>query len=222
MAQSAFNRKDWGWARVRVWGGFFFSFQVNFCKCTCYNTVIAVDFLAMLSSIFSRFSSFGFSGSRAGVPASVLSSVPALVPAGSAVVVGCARGVDEFFRGAFPSARVFRAADFGRGRGSFAARSVAVVRAVAAAGGLWVSFPASPCPAGLLPAASSSRAFCGAGSGTWASLSFALGSGVPCLVFSSAGVPAGWGLSPVPGCSGWFGCPAALGLSPAYVQLALF
>ena len=176
----------------------------------------------MLSAIFSRFSVFGFSGSRSGVSASVLSSVVPFVPAVSQVFVGCARGVDAFFRSAFPSASVFQAADFGCGRGAFAARSVAVVRAVAEGGGLWVSFPASPCPAGLLPSASSSKAFCGLSAGTWSSLAFALGSGVPCLVFAPHGVPRGWGLSPVPGCSGWFGCPAALGLSPTAVQLSLF
>ena len=174
----------------------------------------------MLRPIFARFSAFGFSGSRSGVPASVLSSVVGLIPSDSQVFIGCARGVDSFFRSAFPSASVFQAADFGRGRGAFAARSVAVVLAVAAADGLWVSFPASGCPAGLLPSASSSKAFCGSGSGTWGSLAFALGNGVPCLVFSPVGVPRGWGFSPVPSCPGWFGCSVALGSAP--VQLSLF
>ena len=174
----------------------------------------------MLSAIFSRFSAFGFSGSRSGVPASVLSSVVGLLPSSSQVFIGCARGVDAFFRAAFPSAEVFRASSFGHGRGSFAARSVAVVRAVSERGGLWVSFPASPCPVGLLPSASSSKAFCGTKSGTWASLAFALGCGVPCLVFAPAGVPRGWGLSVVPDCPGWFGCAVALGSAP--VQLSLF
>ena len=176
--------------------------------------------LVLLSSDFSRFSAFGFSGSRSGVSPSVLSSVVPLVPAGSSVFVGCARGVDGFFCGAFPGASVFSASSFGVGRASFARRSAACVRAVAAAGGLWVSFPASPCPAGLRPSASSSGAFCGSRSGSWASLSLALGSGVPCLVFSPAGVPSGWGLSPVPGCSGWFACASALGVAPR--QLSLF
>jgi hypothetical protein len=45
---------------------------------------------SMLSAIFSRFSAFGFSGSRSGVSASVLSSVVGFVPPGSAVFVGCA------------------------------------------------------------------------------------------------------------------------------------
>jgi hypothetical protein len=109
---------------------------------------------------------------------------------------------------------------WGAGRGAFAGRSAACIRAVSAAGGLWVSFPSSPCPAGLVPSSSSSRCFCGSGSGSWASLAFALGLGVPCLVFSQRGVPTGWGLSPVSGSPGWFGCSVALGT--ANVQLSLF
>lgn len=163
-----------------------------------------------------RFSgSFGFSGSRGAAPA-VCAAVAAVVPCGSAVFVGCARGVDAAFRGFFPSASVFAASAFGVGRGSFAARSVAVVRAVAAAGvclpPLWVSFPSGACPAGLLPSASSSRAFCGSGSGSWASLAFAAGSGVPCLVFGFA-PPASWGFVSL-GAGWWFsGWPASSQLS---------
>ena len=173
-----------------------------------------------MKDIFARFSSFGFSGSRSGVPVSVLSSVVGLVPSGSLVFTGCARGVDSFFRSAFPAASVFTAASFGVGRSSFARRSAACVRAVAAAGGLWVAFPASHCPAGLLPSASSSRCFSGFSAGSWSSLALALGSGVPCLVFSPCGIPAGWGLAPVAGCSGWFGCAVVLGSAPR--QLSLF
>lgn len=181
----------------------------------------------MLSDIFARFSCFGFSGSRApggAIAVSALSATAAAVPAGSRVVVGCARGVDAFFRTAFPDAEVFEVASgrWGVGRGAFAARSVACVRAVAAAGGLWVSFPASACPSGLSPSASSSRCFSGSGSGSWASLAFALGSGVPCLVFCPGEVPSGWGLAPVPGAPGWFGCQVALGSGSAVVQLSLF
>jgi hypothetical protein len=149
--------------------------------------------------------SFGFSGSRGAAPA-VCSAVARAVSPGSAVFVGCARGVDAAFRGFFPSASVFGASAFGLGRGSFAARSCAVVRAVVAAGvsapALWVSFPSGACPVGLVPSGSSSRAFCGSGSGSWASLAFAAGSGLSCLVFGFA-PPAGWGFSSL-GCGWWF------------------
>lgn len=150
----------------------------------------------------------GFSGSRSSVPA-VCSVVAARVASlGCPVFVGCAAGVDAAFRAAFPAARVFAAASFGSGRGAFAARSAAVVRAVALAGGAWVSFPSGPCPSGLAPSASSSRAFCGSGSGSWASLAFAAGSGLPCLVFGFA-PPAAWGFVSLGG--GWWfsGWPAS-------------
>jgi hypothetical protein len=175
-------------------------------------------FMALPSAVSSLLSSapaIGFSGSRSSVPRAC-GFVAAVVPAGVPVFVGCASGVDEFFRGAFPSARVFSVASFGSGRGAFAARSVAVVRAVESAGGVWVSFPSGPCPSGLAPSASSSRAFCGAGSGSWASLAFAVGLGLPCLVGGFA-PPAVWGFSSL-GCGWWFRCAPV----PAGVQLSLF
>ncbi|MEG4327904.1 hypothetical protein [Microcoleus sp. herbarium5] len=157
----------------------------------------------------------GFSGSRSFVPYSV-ELVAAAVPAGASVFVGCARGVDAAVRGFCPGARVFSASSFGVGRGSFAARSVAVVRAVQSAGGVWVSFPSGSCPPGLAPSASSSRAFSGSGSGSWASLAFAAGLGLPCLVWCFA-PPVVWGFVSVGG--GWWFRSAPV---PAGVQLSLF
>lgn len=176
-----------------------------------------------LPNIFSRFSAFGFSGSRSSVPFGAASRAVSLVPGSASVFVGCASGVDGFFRSSFPSASVFSASSFGSGRSSFARRSVAIVQTVAAAGGLWVSFPSSACPPGLLPSSQSSACFCGGGSGSWASLAFALGSGVPCLVFlGSLPCPPSWGLIPVPGWSGWFGSESALNIRPPHTQLSLF
>jgi len=170
-----------------------------------------------MSSI-SQFSCVGFSGSRSlsDVSRSALAAAASSVSPSASVVVGCAGGVDEFFRSKFPRASVFRASSFGVGRSSFARRSVAVVSAVRSAGGCWVSFPSSSCPAGLVPSSLSSRCFSGGGSGSWASLAFALGCGVPCFVCLPSGVsaPAGWGLSPVGG--GWFVS------SPVPAQLSLF
>jgi hypothetical protein len=162
-----------------------------------------------VSSILSSASLVGFSGSRSSVPA-VASSVAALVS--GRVAVGCARGVDEFFRGCFPTAEVFRVS--GSSRGAFAARSVSFVQSLATSGGVLVSFPSSPCPVGLLPSSSSSRAFSGFGSGSWASLAFAVGRGVQCFVFAPFGVPTGWGFTPCGG--GWFS------FAPSGCQLGLF
>lgn len=179
----------------------------------------------MLSRFFDSRSVVGFSGSRrpgGEIPANVLLGAIASVPSSAEVVVGCASGIDAVVRLACPSAQVFSVASgqFGQGKSAFARRSIACVQQVAAAGsaGLWVSFPASACPAGLLPSASSSPCFCGSGSGSWDSLAFALGSGVPCLVFLPAGVipPAGWSLAPVVGCDGWFSSV------PVAAQMSLF
>jgi len=126
----------------------------------------------------------GVSGSRAASPGclrAVTWAVGQLAP-GATVVTGCAPGIDRVARGV-PSALVFRAARFGRGRGSFARRSTAVVRHVAGAGSsaLWVSAPGRACPApargagGLAPSPSSAACFAGFGSGSWASLALALG-----------------------------------------------
>ena len=171
-----------------------------------------------LSSVLVGPGLVGFSGSR-GLPPAVLSSVLCLRSrsVGSSLV-GCAAGVDSSVRSGLRSSSspitVFTAAAFGSNRGAFAARSSALVRAIANGGGVLVSFPASPCPVGLLPSASSSGAFCGLGSGTWASLAFAVGSGVPCWVFAPCGVPSGWGFAP---CGGdWFS------FTPASVQPSLF
>ena len=158
------------------------------------------------AAIVAGFSCVGFSGSRAPSSASLsaLDWLCSHVAPGAAVVTGCARGIDQATRQHFPAAQVFQASAFGVGRGAFAARSVACVRSVAAVSGLWVAFPAGPCPLGLLPSARSSQCFCGKGSGTWASLAFAIGSGLPCLVFLPSGIPgpSGWGFESLGG--GWF------------------
>lgn len=159
----------------------------------------------------------GFSGGRS-LSGSSLSAAVWL--AGSCSVssgfVGCAAGADAVFRAAFPGLRVVSVVA-GSGRSGFARRSISVVIGVSRSGsGLWVSFPSGPCPVGLVPSSSSSRAFCGSGSGSWASLSLAAGLGIPCLVFAPFGVPGSWGFVALG--SGWFSW------SPSSVpsQLALF
>ena len=142
----------------------------------------------------------GFEGSRS-LPASFAPVVSALVSSvlasGRIPATGCARGLDQFVRSACPSAVVFSASSFGVGRGAFAARSVALVRAVAASGpgAGFVVFPGRPCPAGLAPSSSPSACFCGLGSGSWASAAFAAGLGLPVVVFGlpASSLPASWG-----------------------------
>ena len=121
----------------------------------------------------------GFCGSRSlpgACAGQVAAVVAALSPAGVPVAVGCAAGADAMVRAACPSAVVFRASSFGSGRGSFAARSVALVRAVAASPSpLLVGFASSACPAGVVPAASWRSGV--SVSGSWSSLALAAGLG---------------------------------------------
>jgi len=183
----------------------------------------------------------GFEGSRHLPPswgARVAAAVSAVRAAGLGVASGCAAGADALVRSAAPgSVAVFSVASgaWGSGRGAFAARSSALVRAVAASGSgaFFVGLVLSGCPAGLLPSPSSSRCFRGLGSGSWASLALAAGLGLPVVVFAALGVslPA-WGswvpASSVPWLPGpasaWAGAFALLPAAPesAPAQLSLF
>lgn len=177
----------------------------------------------------------GFSGSRslgsswAGLVRRV---VAAVLAGGRGVAVGCAAGADQAVRSAAPGASVFAVASgrWGSGPGAFAARSVALVRAVAVsgAGAGFVGFVARPCPVGLVPCA---RPFVGLGSGSWASLALAAWLGLPVVVFwcgpgSVAQLPLSWGCwSPVvsgPFAGGWLLSVSARRRAPASaVQPAL-
>ena len=83
----------------------------------------------LIDSLFSGLDTVGFSGSRHGIDSGAGELTAAAVPAGAGVVVGCAAGVDAFFRSRFPAARVLRV-DSSLGRAGFARRSIACVEAV--------------------------------------------------------------------------------------------
>ena len=106
--------------------------------------------------------------------------------------------------------------------GRLAGRSVALVSAVAGSGAGcgFVGFVSSPCPSGLVPSAALSACFSGSGSGSWGSLAFAAGLGLPVVVFpvgalaSPFALPASWGFwSPLSGA--WSGGFHLLPASPA-------
>lgn len=154
----------------------------------------------------------GFSGGRRLSPAFrplVAGVVGAVLAGGRSVAVGCAGGADLFVRSAAPGAVVFAVPGSGCRPGSwFAARSVALVRAVAAGGpgSGFVVFPAAPCPCGLAPSSLALACFCGSGSGSWASAAFAAGLGLPLVVFPcgfSALPP--WGRWVPAGAGAWSG-----------------
>ena len=144
----------------------------------------------------------GFCGSRSLVSSPLVAPVVgSVLRSGRGVAVGCAAGADALVRAAAPGCAVFSAAAFPGlpARAALAARSAALVSAVAASGvgAAFVGFVASgPCPAGLLPARSASRCFAGFGSGSWAALAFAAGVGLPVVVFPVGGpawLPLAWG-----------------------------
>lgn len=161
----------------------------------------------------------GFCGSRS-LSVSfrpVVAAVVSAVAAGGPVAVGCAPGADALVRSLCPSAVVWSAASFGSGPGSFAARSSALVRSLAAVpGSSLVGFVSSACPAGVVPAASwrSGRP----ASGSWSSLALAVGLGVGVgVVWCGAGSPvlpawAGgvWVAGVAGGVAVWSWVPAAL------------
>ncbi len=186
-----------------------------------HGIIVVVAVVSPVSRVLSSASVVGFSGSRSQPcieSTAAIRRAIAAVPAGVPVHVGCAPGVDELVCSLRPGARVFSVQSLGfSGRGAFARRSQLCIESVAVPSGVWCSFPSGACPAGLLPSASASRCFSGFGSGSWASLAFAAGLGVACLVFLPPGfsAPAGWSF--VPGGGGWFFRPAA-----SVAQLSLF
>jgi hypothetical protein len=150
----------------------------------------------------------GFSGSRAPALASVMAARAAVAVATRPILVGDQRGIDVVVRSARAGAQIFHAASSAPGH--LAARSIAVVRACAALGGAWAAFPAHTCPAGLRPSSSPSACFSGRGSGTYASLAYAIGLSVTAIVFLPAGVqpPPLFGLASA-GAGWWVAQPAA-------------
>lgn len=155
----------------------------------------------LVAFLLSTFSVVGFAGARqpcSGAALAVRGALSRVSPTAS-IFTGCARGVDQLVRAAAPPERlvVFAVSGGGRSRGLFAERSVRFVAGVAGAGGALVVFPGVLCPPALRPSASASRCFAGHGSGSWASAAFALGSGVPVLLWLpfwlTVGPPKGWG-----------------------------
>ena len=127
-----------------------------------------------------NFKVIGFSGSRREVPASAY-SVFKKVDATQRVLVGDASGVDKAVREFFPLAEVFKIN--WKNKGAFAERSIRFVKAIALMEGCLISFPDQDCPIGLKPSESKSKCFCGKGSGTYATLGYAVGLNIPCFVY---------------------------------------
>jgi hypothetical protein len=169
----------------------------------------SADTAAQVLQFVAQFPTVGFSGSRSlgGQPLRCAQWL-ARGCSPELVVVGCAQGADRVFRERFAGRAQVISADASRGRGGFAARSAAVVQAVAANGGCWVAFPSGECPDMLSPSSRVRDCFCGSGSGSWASLALVVGRGVPCLIYLADGIqPPYWGFESL-GCGWWSFTPS--------------
>lgn len=171
-----------------------------------------------IADIITNSTLIGFSGSRVlsyRETISAVNEVVKLIPSHAQVHVGDAAGIDALIKDLVPEASVFEAAPRYYGdKSAFAGRSIRCVRSVVEPGGLWVAFPNKPCPMGLKPSAIASQCFNGTGSGTWASLAYAVGLGISCLVFLPAIAPPKWQFQDIG--DGWYWLPAA------WEQLTLF
>ena len=146
--------------------------------------------------------SVGFTGSRQGFPVQdlVKSVVHSVSSAGHSVSVGCALGVDATVRQFSSNAKVFKVASPGAGSGlsiaaALARRSQLMVQSCS----VLVGFASVACPSSVSP----SSHFCGGGSGTWASIAYAISQGLQVFVFAAPGVslpswPGGQWLPAVP------------------------
>jgi hypothetical protein len=128
-----------------------------------------------------------FTGSRKGFTNKTLVQTisRSVAFAGHSVLVGCASGVDAIIRSVVPSAKIFSVASPSAGSvrtpaQALARRSMSMVQACS----VLVGFASVPCPVGVSP----SSHFCGGGSGTWASLAYAVSKGLQVFVFVADGV----------------------------------
>lgn len=172
-----------------------------------------------ISTILNHHQSAVICGSRSAIPAVLPHFLHLCKAANLHVHTGCCAGVPAATRAAFggspaipPRCRqpriinpahslsVWVAGTCPRPAVALAKRSQAMVKAAAASGALWCSFPASAQPAAARPC----RSWLPLHSGTWSSLCLAAGHGCPCLVYRP-----GW--SPFPPFVhlqfGWFFLP---------------
>jgi hypothetical protein len=128
----------------------------------------------------------GFSGSRHGATAAIVEA--ALLKAhssGATICVGCATGVDEKVRqwvGDNARLKVFRASEYPgiNYAQKLANRSAALVQFLHTNNGCLVAFPMNACPNGVVPC---QRWKSAKGSGTWGTISLAVGMGVTTMLW---------------------------------------
>jgi len=134
-----------------------------------------------------KIKNIAFTGSRKGFQNKNLVSVVArsVATAGHSVLVGCASGVDEIIRSSVPSARIFSVASPSAGSVSTPAQSLARrSMSMVSACSVLIGFASVNCPVDVSPICH----FSGGGSGTWATLAYAVSKGLQVFVFMADGV----------------------------------
>lgn len=124
--------------------------------------------------------SIGFTGTRHPVPEPICNAITVLlaaIPASTPILVGDATGVDTLIAALRPGVTQFRAE--GRAPHQLVRRSVALVDALRSKPGSQLyAFPFAWCPRDLRPSHRFGDCFAGHGSGTWATLAYAVGNNV--------------------------------------------
>ena len=177
-----------------------------------------------LAASLKNYSAIAFTGSRNMIAGQSEKIDDILYNSTAEVLVGCARGVDEYVRSNCPSAIIFKVQDYWSGnikKAAFAVRSQAMIKSLSSKNGLLVAFPSSECPEGLKP---SKSAFSGYGSGTWATAAYAIALDISCILWLPDEIqpPQQWGL--IAAGDGWWSSRSQSDreLTKKYQQLSLF
>ncbi|MBH8564455.1 hypothetical protein I8748_20095 [Nostoc sp. CENA67] len=176
-----------------------------------------------IADLLQNYNTIAFTGSRTMVEGQAEKIDFVLANSAPEILVGDARGIDQYIRENCTTATVFKVSDYWSGniqKAAFAVRSQAMVKSLSSKNGLLVGFPSSPCPEGLKI---SKNSFSGYGSGTWATLAYALALNVDCLLWlpDKMQPPQQWGL--VAAGDGWWSSVSQSDhVSNKYQQLSLF
>jgi hypothetical protein len=128
----------------------------------------------------------GFTGSRDGFSNNALVSqiARAVHGAGHVILVGCANGVDAIIRQSVPY-KIYSIASPASGTTTTICQALARrSQTMVSHSSVLIGFASINCPAIVNP----TKHFCGSGSGTWASIAYAVSQGKQVFVFKSAGV----------------------------------
>lgn len=176
-----------------------------------------------LAIFLNNYNTIAFTGSRKMIAGQAEKIDFVLDNCAPEVLVGDAKGIDQYVRENCATATVFKVSDYWSGniqKAAFAVRSQAMVKNLSSKNGLLIGFPSSECPQGLKP---SKSAFSGHGSGTWATVAYAIALNISCLLWlpDEMQPPQQWNL--ITAVDGWWSSVNQSDQSnKKYQQLSLF